>query len=271
MAAVAAIRPTAPSPNCSRKTVRGSRREGLLSLLPCKALKLPPAIRVEAGHLPGEVAERGVAVLLDERVDTGLRAKIGVFLARVRGRVQVGLALAPARNEPLGVQAAQDRHVGGVRARLLGSAVESLPHLAHRHLPIAVPNVLHDLGLELVKLRRDLWLRTHTTECSRCGEVTHYLLLSVVLCPCHESTSPHSHCRRARRGCRGYRSGLERNILCRSTEDGARSRAARPPRTDAVPVRARQAQQQQVDERLLAGLACVDDERQAARSRRCER
>src|SRR3954452_997887 len=182
MAAVAAIRPTAPSPNCTRKTVRGSRREGLLSLLPCKALKLPPAIRVEAGHLPGEVAERGVAVLLDERVDTGLRAEVGVLLARVRRRVQVGLALAPARNEPLGVQAAQDRHVGGVRARLLGSAVESLHHLAHRHLPIAVPNVLHDLGLELVKLRRDLWLRTHTTECSRCGEVTHYLLLSVVLC-----------------------------------------------------------------------------------------
>src|SRR5215212_3996572 len=132
-----------------------------MSLFACKALQLPAAIGVKARHLSREVAERGVTVLLDERVDAGLSAEIRVLLARVHRAVEVGLALTPPRDESLGVQSPKDRHVGRIRAWLLSPPVQRLHDLAHGDLAIAAPDVLHHLGLELVQLRRRLLLRTH--------------------------------------------------------------------------------------------------------------
>src|SRR4051794_36976439 len=138
----APIRPDAPTATASPKTRRWLCRVAGMSLLACKALQLPAAVGIELGHLPGEVAECRVPVARDERVDARLRAQIGVLVARVDRAVQVGLALATARDEALFVQTTEDRHVGRVRARLLRALVERLHDLAHRHLVVAAPDIL---------------------------------------------------------------------------------------------------------------------------------
>jgi hypothetical protein len=42
-----------------------------------KALELTAAIRIQLSHLPGKMAQRHVAILLDERIDPGLRPEVG--------------------------------------------------------------------------------------------------------------------------------------------------------------------------------------------------
>ena len=43
-----------------------------------EALELAAALWIELSHLPGKMAQRHVAVLLDERIDPGLRPEVGV-------------------------------------------------------------------------------------------------------------------------------------------------------------------------------------------------
>src|SRR4051794_20396016 len=131
---------------------RWSWRGAVVSLLTCKALQLPAAFRIQLSHLAGEVAESRVAVLLDERVHTRLGSQVSVLLARVDRPVQVRLALASAGDQTLRVEPPKDRHVGGVRTRLLRPPVERLHHLPDRNLSVPSPDVLHDLGLQLVEL-----------------------------------------------------------------------------------------------------------------------
>src|SRR3954453_6112474 len=145
-AALAAATPTTPSASCDRKTRRALRRAGAVSIGAGKALQLPPAFGVDVGHLPGEVSERNLAVLLDQLVHAGLRSEISVLRPQVDRPVDVGLALAPAGQQPFAVKPTHDRHVSGVRARALGPPVERVHRLADRDLVlIRVPHCVHHL------------------------------------------------------------------------------------------------------------------------------
>src|SRR5689334_25233873 len=113
-AVAAASSPQTPSASCRPKTQRCVPRDARVLLGAGKALQLAAAFGVELGHLTREMAEGHVAVALDELVDAGLRPLVLVLGAREGGGVEVGLALAPARQQALGVQAREDRHVGRV-------------------------------------------------------------------------------------------------------------------------------------------------------------
>src|SRR5690348_16072791 len=161
-ATVAAANPLMPSASCSPKTQRSVRRDARVLLAAGKALQLAAAFGVKLRHLAREVAQRHVAVALDELVDAGLRPLVLVLAAREGRSVEVGLAFAPARQQALGVQARQDRHVGRVGPRLLGTRVERVHRLADRDLALApAPDLVHHLGLELVQRRRDRRVRRH--------------------------------------------------------------------------------------------------------------
>src|SRR5690242_17238953 len=99
-----------PSPLAPSPSWRGSA-------LTREALERGAALRVELRHPAGEVAERDVAELVDQLLHLGLRAQVGVGLARVDGAVEVGLALAPAGEQALRVQPGERGHIRRIRAR----------------------------------------------------------------------------------------------------------------------------------------------------------
>src|SRR6185437_5122700 len=112
-----ASRPQTPSASSSPKTNRWSRGRWLL-LVAGKALKLATAIWIELSHLAGEVAQRHLTILLDERVDPRLSPQIGVFLTRVHRLIEVRPSLAPAGQQTLAVKSRHDRHICRVCPRL---------------------------------------------------------------------------------------------------------------------------------------------------------
>jgi len=111
------------------------------------------------------VAERDIAERVDQRGHLGLRAEVGVLGTGVDRVVDVGLALAPAFEQSLAVQAPENRHVRRVRARLGRVAVEDVHDRSDRGL-VEVPDGVHDLGLELVE-RWERGVVRHTTQSSR--------------------------------------------------------------------------------------------------------
>ncbi len=111
------------------------------------------ALGVELVHVPCEVHERGLAVVLDERADFGRRARLQVLVARHRRLVDVGLALAATLQQPLLVEPGHRRHDRRVLALLVGALVELVEDGAHVALA-DFPHQLHDLGLELVQSGR---------------------------------------------------------------------------------------------------------------------
>ena len=113
--------------------------------------QLLAAGRVELGHRGGEVRERDVAVLGDERTDLRAGARVGVLAPRTDRPVQMGLAVALAREHALGSQPAHDRHHGGVRAFAPGPRVDLVQHGPDRHRRRQVPHDVHHLGLKLVQ------------------------------------------------------------------------------------------------------------------------
>src|SRR5690349_1991857 len=143
-AAAAAVRPQAPSASCNPSTSRWSWRRCAVSLLACKALQLSASVGVELRHLAGEVAERHLPVLLDERVDARLSSQVGVVLLAIRRPVEIGLALAAPVQKALAVEPRHDGHVRRVRARLLRAAVEGVHDRAHGRLVVLLPDLLHD-------------------------------------------------------------------------------------------------------------------------------
>ena len=107
-----------------------------------------------------EEAEPETASFVDERLRSDEGPRLLVEWASPWNEFRT--ALAPARDEPLLVEAAEDRHVGRVRAGVLGAPVERLHHVPDRDLVLAPPDVLHDFGLELVARVADeaeRWLR----------------------------------------------------------------------------------------------------------------
>src|SRR4051812_7268363 len=131
-AANAAASPQAARASCRPKTTRWSRRGRSVSGRAGKAVELTAAPWIELGHLPGEVGQRHVAVLLDEGIDPRLRSQVGVCLAGVGGSVEVGPALAPAGQQPLAVKPGKDRHVGGVGTGMVSASVEQVHHCRAR-------------------------------------------------------------------------------------------------------------------------------------------
>jgi len=75
-----------------------------------------------------------------------------ILLARKPRHVGVMATASRTVKKPLVVQPAHDRHVGRVRTRLLGLAIERVHHELDRGLALA-PDLLHDLRLELVQGR----------------------------------------------------------------------------------------------------------------------
>src|ERR1700740_2223641 len=104
-------------------------------------------------HLLRELRERHVAELPHQSFHLGLRAQRAIFVPAEGGAVEVGLALASPAQQALAVEPRHHGHIGGVRARLLRAAVQTLHQLAHAELLVA-PGLVHDLGLELVQRRR---------------------------------------------------------------------------------------------------------------------
>ena len=95
------------------------------------ALQGPTTRRIELRHLLCEVAESDVPVLVDEGRDLGPGAQGKVAVAGVLGGVVIGLSIAAAAEQPLLVQPRHDGHIGGVRTRLGGDAVQCVHHRAH--------------------------------------------------------------------------------------------------------------------------------------------
>src|ERR1700733_3323691 len=135
------------------RRAKSFRRSGGESALARPALERPAPRGVEPRHLLGEMAERDVAVLVDEALDLSLRAESHVLVALVGRGVVVGLALAAATQHPLLVQPRHDRHVRRVRTFVARARVERLHHRTDRRLASG-PQLLHHLGLELVERRR---------------------------------------------------------------------------------------------------------------------
>jgi hypothetical protein len=107
-------------------------------------LQSPTALRVELSHLPREVTERHLTELIDERVDLGLGAQIGITVTRVHRPVEIGLALPRALQHTLAVQPGHDRQVGRVSALLARNRVERLHNFAHGGLTMP-PDLFHHL------------------------------------------------------------------------------------------------------------------------------
>src|SRR4051794_3517094 len=96
-----AARPAAPSPSWSRYTRRDSRRAPG-SAATREPLERLAALGVEIGDLAGEVAQRDVAEGVDQGGHLRLGAQVGVLRPCVHGRVEIRLAIAPARQQALG-------------------------------------------------------------------------------------------------------------------------------------------------------------------------
>src|SRR5262249_43629087 len=75
-------------------------------------LQRPAPRGVERRHLARDVGERQVPELIDDRVHLGAGAHIGIFLTAIAWPIEVALALAPARQQPLAVEPGHDRHIG---------------------------------------------------------------------------------------------------------------------------------------------------------------
>src|SRR5947208_6675962 len=100
---------------------------------------------VDGIELRGEGDERGVAELGDEAAREVARQPRAALLTRERRAVHVGLAVAGALEQALGVEPRHDRHDG--RVRELAAPSKILDDVAHRRGP-ALPQAVHDLGLE---------------------------------------------------------------------------------------------------------------------------
>ena len=175
-----------------------SESRALSSPLAGLALQSPPARWVEFSHLLREVAERDVAVLVDECRDLGLGSQRHVFLARVRGGVMVSLAFATADEEAFLAQPRHYRHVGRVRAGVGGGLVQALHHGPNGAFA-GLPDFLHDLGLELVQ-----WGRRRLA--ARFGALSEWHLRRIIAIPSALAAPP------ARR----VRAGADRRSCARS-------------------------------------------------------
>src|SRR5438105_9933447 len=84
-AAAVASTPHAPRKAASRTTGWRSGRLLRMSLLTGQPLQSATALRVQLSDLTGEVRERELAELVDDRIDLGPSAQIHILLARVHG------------------------------------------------------------------------------------------------------------------------------------------------------------------------------------------
>src|SRR5438034_4270910 len=110
--------PSTPSATWKRKSRPALRTAG-------QTPETCEARAVKTLHLAGELHERGLAEALDQIVDLRSRTSLLIVLARPDRRVDVHLALTPARHDALAVESLEDRHDGRVRQRLAGARVDA--------------------------------------------------------------------------------------------------------------------------------------------------
>src|SRR4051794_32309038 len=101
-----AVAPSVATASCARLTERASCTAG-------EPPDLLAALRVELRHVAGEVREREVAVLVDDRADLLARACPGVVVTGERRHIGVGAAAPLASEQALVVEPVHHGHHRG--------------------------------------------------------------------------------------------------------------------------------------------------------------